>query len=217
MWKQSFMTCANISNSLWVFSHESRFEIAMKNCNCVFELLRPRLHQGAGLNCGTRTRIFVHLHCTMGPAYNESSPSHLPVFAVFLLYFFEWVPVWPRNLGPLAFTSKLGRPEAGPILPPELVRMRTRFWYRILIFVRLHQNLGRPRLGVNGRGLSVHMREKTSTSLRFSIPERGEEVWLIFWHADWYFIWDRISIRKCAVYRRKWLDGHVAPPPQITI
>ena len=34
------------------------------------------------------------------------------------------------------------------------------------------------------------------------------------WHADCYFIWDRIYIRKCAVYRWKWLEGHVAPPPK---
>ena len=49
---------------------------------------------------------------------------------------------------------------------------------------------------------SVHTREKTSPSLWFSIPEPGEEAWLVFWHADWYFIGDRISItiRKCAVY-----------------
>ena len=65
--------------------------------------------------------------------------------------------------------------------------------------------------------LSVHTREKKSLSLRFSIPEREEEAWLIsvfFMHADCYFIWDRISIRKCTVYRRKWLDGHVAKPPK---
>ena len=60
----------------------------------------------------------------------------------------------------------------------------------------------------------VHTREKISPSLRFSIPERGEEAWLIFRHADWCFIWDRISIRKCVVYRQKWLEGHVAPPPK---
>ena len=35
---------------------------------------------------------------------------------------------------------------------------------------------------------------------------------MFFWHADWYLIWDRISIWKCAVYRRKWLEGHVALP-----
>ena len=62
---------------------------------------------------------------------------------------------------------------------------------------------------------SVHTIEKTFLSLRFSIPERGE-AWLVsvfFWHADCLFIWDRISIRKCVVYRRKWLEGLVAPPP----
>ena len=61
----------------------------------------------------------------------------------------------------------------------------------------------------------THEREKTSLSLRFSIPERGEEARLVsvfWWHADCYFI----STRKCAVYRRKWLEGHVhvAPPPK---
>ena len=64
--------------------------------------------------------------------------------------------------------------------------------------------------------LSVHTRETTSPSLQCSIPERGEEAWLIsvfVWHADCYFIWDRISIRKCAVYRQTWLEGHVAPAP----
>ena len=66
---------------------------------------------------------------------------------------------------------------------------------------------------------SVHTREreKTSLSLRFSIPERGEETWLVsvflIWHAHWYFIWDRICIRKCTVYLQKWLEGHIAPPP----
>ena len=59
------------------------------------------------------------------------------------------------------------------------------------------------------------MRKKTSLSLRFSIPEREEEVWLVsllFWHTDCYFISDR----KCEVYWRMWLEGHVAqlPPPQ---
>ena len=60
------------------------------------------------------------------------------------------------------------------------------------------------------------MTERTLQSLRFDIPERGEEAWLVsvfFWHAECYFIWDIISIRKCAVYRRKWLEGHRAPPP----
>ena len=63
---------------------------------------------------------------------------------------------------------------------------------------------------------SVHIerdREWLPLSLRFSIPEREEEVWLIsvfFWHVDCTFI----SIRKCAVYQRKWLEGHVAPLPK---
>ena len=35
-----------------------------------------------------------------------------------------------------------------------------------------------------------------------------------FRHADWYFIWDRIYIRKCMVYRWKWLEDHVTPPPK---
>ena len=61
---------------------------------------------------------------------------------------------------------------------------------------------------------SVHTGEKTSPSLRFSIPERGQEAWFVFWHAEWYFILDRIAIRKCTVYWRKWLEGHVAPPPK---
>ena len=58
---------------------------------------------------------------------------------------------------------------------------------------------------------SVHTREKTSLRLRVSIPERGEEVWLVsvsFWHADCYFY------LRSAVYRRKWLESHVAPPPK---
>ena len=49
---------------------------------------------------------------------------------------------------------------------------------------------------------SVHTRETTMSSFRFSIPERGEEAWHVsafFWHADCYFICDRIFIRKCAV------------------
>ena len=48
---------------------------------------------------------------------------------------------------------------------------------------------------------STHGREKTSLRWVFSIPERGEEAWLVsvfFWHADCYFI----SIRKCVVYWR---------------
>ena len=56
---------------------------------------------------------------------------------------------------------------------------------------------------------SVHTREDTKPNLQFSMPERGEEVRLVFWHADWCFIWDRISIRKCAVYRRKWLESQI--------
>ena len=53
-------------------------------------------------------------------------------------------------------------------------------------------------------------KKKTLLRLRFSYPERGVEAWLVsvfFWHAD--FIWDRNYIRKCAVYRRKCLEGHV--------
>ena len=65
--------------------------------------------------------------------------------------------------------------------------------------------------------LSVHTREKNSSE--FAVLKRGEEAWLIsvfFWHADCYsLIWDRISITKCAVYRRKRLEGHVAPPPKL--
>ena len=60
----------------------------------------------------------------------------------------------------------------------------------------------------------THLRKKTLPSLQFSIPEQGEEAWLVsvfFWHAACYFICDRISIRKCTVYRRKWLEGHVVP------
>ena len=44
-------------------------------------------------------------------------------------------------------------------------------------------------------------------SLQFSIPKRGEQGWLVsvfLWHADCYLIWDRISIRKCAVFLRWW-------------
>ena len=57
----------------------------------------------------------------------------------------------------------------------------------------------------------THERKKTSLNLRFSIPEWGGEAWLVsvfFWHADCY------SILKCAVYWRKWLEGHIAPPPK---
>ena len=43
--------------------------------------------------------------------------------------------------------------------------------------------------------------------------KRGSIVSVFFWHADCYFIWDRISIRKCAVYRQTWLESHIAPPP----
>ena len=63
----------------------------------------------------------------------------------------------------------------------------------------------------------VHTREKTSLSLWFSIPEQGEEVWLVsvfFWHADCYFIWDFLFLENCVVYLRKWLEGYVAPPPK---
>ena len=65
---------------------------------------------------------------------------------------------------------------------------------------------------------SVHTREKTSPSLRFSIPERGEKHGSFLYssdnvHADCYFIWDRTSI-KCAVYWWKSLEGHVALPPK---
>ena len=37
---------------------------------------------------------------------------------------------------------------------------------------------------------------------------------MFFWHADCYFICDRISIRKWTVYRRKWLEGHIAASPK---
>ena len=56
-------------------------------------------------------------------------------------------------------------------------------------------------------------REKTSPCLRFSIPEQGWSVarfcvlltcWLLF----------HFNIRKRTVYRRKWLEGHVALPPK---
>ena len=60
-----------------------------------------------------------------------------------------------------------------------------------------------------------HTREKTSPSLRFSIPEQGKERQLVsvfFWHANCCLICDRISIRRCVVYRQKWLEGQVAPP-----
>ena len=63
---------------------------------------------------------------------------------------------------------------------------------------------------------SVYTTEKILPSLGFSIPEQGEKAWLIsvfFWHADCYFIWDRIYIRKCTVYRWKWIEGHLAPLP----
>ena len=56
--------------------------------------------------------------------------------------------------------------------------------------------------------LSEHTREKNLQSLWFSIPEWGEEAWLVsvfFWHAHWYFIWNIIFIRTCKVYQRKWV------------
>ena len=56
----------------------------------------------------------------------------------------------------------------------------------------------------------THKRRHECQICRFSIPEWGEEVWLVFWHADWRFIWDRISIRKCVVRSR-------SSAPQITI
>ena len=58
---------------------------------------------------------------------------------------------------------------------------------------------------------SVHMREKTSVSLWFSIPEWGEETWLFLCVllTCWLLFNLKISIRKCAVYRRKWLEGHI--------
>ena len=34
-----------------------------------------------------------------------------------------------------------------------------------------------------------------------------------FWHDDCYFIWDIISITKCAVCRQMWLEDHTALPP----
>ena len=38
---------------------------------------------------------------------------------------------------------------------------------------------------------STPEREDTKPNLRFnSIPEWGEEVWLVFWHVDWYIIWE---------------------------
>ena len=55
----------------------------------------------------------------------------------------------------------------------------------------------------------IRDREISLPSLRFSIPERGEEAWFVsvfFWHGHWYFIWDRISIKNA------WFIG-----PQITI
>ena len=58
----------------------------------------------------------------------------------------------------------------------------------------------------------MYTREKTQSwicGLAFQSGEKKRGPF--FSHADWNFIWDRISIRKCAVYRRKWL-GHVAPP-----
>ena len=59
--------------------------------------------------------------------------------------------------------------------------------------------------------LCVHTREKTSPSLQCSILARWEEAWRIsvfFWHADCYFIWDRISIYRAKVVRRS-----CSPPP----
>ena len=65
----------------------------------------------------------------------------------------------------------------------------------------------------------THERRFQRVLEQLSVLEQGEEanmarLAVFFWHADCYnFIWDRISIRKCTVYRRKWLEGHVAPPP----
>ena len=58
----------------------------------------------------------------------------------------------------------------------------------------------------------VECTHEKAKSLRFSIPERGEEAWLVsvfFWHADCYSF-----LLENAVYRRKWLEGHVALPPK---
>ena len=124
----------------------------------MLQCLRPRLHQGAGLNCSNRTRILcVYTAPQSGLQWKFPLASFcfrcrgaLLVNNFFKTSSIEWVV---RILGPLAFTitSKLGRPEAGTRLPPDLVRMRTCFWYRILIFMRLHQNLVWLRAGLRGR------------------------------------------------------------------
>ena len=94
-----------------------------------------------------------------------------------------------------------------------LISRLLKFWYRVFS----HEN--RVKIAMTNCNCDIwitectHEREKTSQSLLFSIPERGEEACLVsvfFWHADCYFI----SIRKCAVYRRIRLEGHVAPPPK---
>ena len=57
---------------------------------------------------------------------------------------------------------------------------------------------------------SVHT-STVKTNLCFSISERGSFFFFTCWL---HFIWDRISIRKCAVYRQKWLQDDVASPPK---
>ena len=63
----------------------------------------------------------------------------------------------------------------------------------------------------------TYKREKISVSLQFSIPERGEEAWLVlvfFCHADYYFSFEiEFLFENVAVYQQKWLEGHAALPP----
>ena len=56
------------------------------------------------------------------------------------------------------------------------------------------------------------MRENTLPSLCLSIPEWGEEAWLV--SVLFSFICDRISTRRCAVYQQKWFEGHVVQSPK---
>ena len=124
--------------------------------------LTPRLHQGAGprpaliviLGFTFLCVYIITLHRGAGLQWNFPFASScfsrrgaLLVNSWLISCATSWAELSGFRFGP-AFGSacvytKLG-PRASPRLPPELVRMQTRFWYRILIFIHLHQNLGRP-------------------------------------------------------------------------
>ena len=99
----------------------------------------------------------------------------------------------PENI---SLTSPVLLIHGSLVISPPGSNFPQKFW---TVFAREQIQNYNDKLLLRYSNSRVYTQERRlSCVLQFSIPEQGEEAWLIsvfFWHADCYFIWDRIFLK----------------------